>query len=284
MAMTLKVALPVWPKAGSIIKALKKANEYGFDYVEVSLDYPWPERLSKAIEEIKDAKAKYGVEVAIHAPWRDVALASPRPMLREAALKLYEQCLEFASKLSAIYFNLHIMSREAWSIEGVREEMEEAALASINYIAEKARGYSIEITVENNPEPLFGTPNTLSRIIEGCGVKLCLDVGHAACSKWIVEHRGLDEFREDLSLEGWIKRFKGKVLVGHLHDYDVEGESFYDHLMPGEGSANVKENLRLLKEAGCRMLVLEVHWASKRKPAKFKDLRKALEIVKVWLR
>ncbi|RLF12542.1 MAG: hypothetical protein DRJ98_00155 [Thermoprotei archaeon] len=276
------IALPVWPRAGSVVKAINKANEYGFDYVEISLDYPWPEKLrGKTLEEIKEAKAKYGVELAIHAPWRDVSLASPRPILREAALKLFDECLEFASKLSPLYFNLHVASREAWTIEGVRKALEEAAVRSIKHIAEKARQLGIEITVENNPDPLFGVPSMLKPMVEIEGVKLCLDVGHVAYARWTVEHRGMDLFKEEaVDLEEWVKTFKGKVLVGHLHDYAAEDHSFQDHLLPGTGSADVKKDLSLLKEAGCSMILLEVHWAGKRKPAKFKDLARALNIIK----
>ena len=275
------IALPVWPKAGSVVKALERANEYGFDYVEVSLDYPWPERLKgRALEEVKEARAKYGVAVAIHAPWRDVALASPRPQLREASLKLFEECLGFASSVEALYFNVHVATREAWAIKGVKERIEEAALDSVKRLAGRARELGVELTVENNPEPLFGVPSMLKPLLSVEGVKLCLDVGHVAYANWLVQQRGVEAFKHEVAeLEGWVKAFKEKVLVGHLHDYVAEDKEFQDHLMPGAGGADVERDLKLLLEAGCRMLLLEVHWASRKKPAKFEDLRRALKAV-----
>lgn len=279
--MRLLVALPVWPKARSLVKALEKANEYGFDYVEASLDYPWPEELrGHTLKKIKEAKEVFGLKLAIHAPWRDVALASPRQCLREGALKLFEECLEFSAEVEALYFNFHVTTREAWTIEGVKEKVEEAALASIERLAVKARELGIRLTVENNPEPLFGVPSMLKPLLEVDGVELCLDVGHVAYTNWIIENRGLETFKEEAaSLEEWTRDFRGRVLVGHLHDYVATKESFQDHLLLGAGEANVKDDLGLLMKAGCRMVLLEVHWASKNKPAKFNDLQRALKTV-----
>jgi len=81
------------------------------------------------------------------------------------------------------------------------------------------------------------------------------------------------------ALAGRVKAFKEKVLVGHLHDYVAEDKEFQDHLMPRAGEADVERDLKLLLEAGCKMLLLEVHWASRKKPAKFEDLRRALKAV-----
>ncbi|MCX8204167.1 MAG: sugar phosphate isomerase/epimerase [Candidatus Nezhaarchaeota archaeon] len=274
------VALPVWPKAKSIVKALEKANEYGFDYVEASLDYPWPEELrGAAMKRIKEAKEMFGLKIAIHAPWRDIALASPRQYLREAALRLFEECLKFSAEIEAMYFNIHVATHEAWSIEEVRRKVEEAALASVKQLAAKAREVGIRLTIENNPEPLFGVPSMLKPLLEIEGVKLCLDVGHVAYANWVIERRGLEALREETSLEEWVKAFRGKVLVGHLHDYIVGESEFQDHLLLGAGEADVKENLELLLRAGCEMLLLEVHWASRNRAAKFNDLQRALKAV-----
>ncbi|MEM4699824.1 MAG: sugar phosphate isomerase/epimerase family protein [Candidatus Nezhaarchaeales archaeon] len=275
------VALPVWPKVKSLAKALEKANEYGFDYVEASLDYPWPEELrGTALRKIKEAKEMFGVKLAIHAPWRDVALASPRQCLREGALRLFEECLEFSAKVEALYFNVHVTTHEAWTIEGVRREIEGAALASISHLAAKAREAGVRLTIENNPEPLFGVPGMLKPLVEVDGVRLCLDVGHVAYTNWIIEGRGLKAFEGEVaSLEEWIESFKGKVLVGHVHDYIANERSFQDHLLPGAGGADVGKDLELLMRGGCEMVVLEVHWASRSKPAKFSDLQRALKAV-----
>lgn len=275
------VALPVWPKAKSLAKALEKANEYGFDYVEASLDYPWPEELrGAALRKIKEAKEVFGVKLAIHAPWRDVALASPRQCLREGALRLFQECLEFSAKVEALYFNVHVTTREAWTIEEVRRGVEEAALASIEYLAAKAREVGVGLTIENNPEPLFGVPSMLKPLVEIDGVKLCLDVGHVAYTNWIIESRGLKAFGEEAAgLEEWIRGFKGRVLVGHLHDYIANEHGFQDHLLPGAGGADVARDLELLLGAGCEMVLLEVHWASRSRPAKFSDLQRALKAV-----
>jgi sugar phosphate isomerase/epimerase len=275
------VALPVWPKAGSLVKALDKANEYGFDYVELSLDYPWPERLrGRVLEEVEEARDRYGLKLAVHAPWRDVALASPRLALREASLSVLEDCLSFASSVEALYFNLHVLTREAWNIEGVREEAERAALTAVKRLAAKARGLGVELTVENNPEPMFGVPTMIKPLLEVEGVELCLDVGHVAYANWLVEHRGMEPFKKEVAdLEGWVESFRGRALVGHLHDYLAEEREFQDHLMPGAGGSDVERQLKLLMEAGCRMLLLEVHWAGKGKPAKFADLGRALKVV-----
>lgn len=279
------IALPVWPRARPLVKALERANEYGFDYVEVSLDYPWPEELrSRELREIKEAEERLGVKLAIHAPWRDIALASPRQALREASLKVLEQCLQFSTEVEALYFNVHVSTREAWTIREVKQRAVEAALESIKQLALKANELGVELTVENNPEPSFGVPSTLKPLVEVDGVKLCLDVGHVAYANWLIERRGMGELKERAaSLEEWVEAFKGRVLVGHLHDYLAEGNEFQDHLLPGEGGADVKGDLELLLRAGCEMMLLEVHWASKGKPAKFNDLRRALKTVTAYI-
>jgi len=280
------IALPVWPKAGLLTKAMEKANEYGFDYVEVSLDYPWPEELKgRVLSEIKESKERLGVDLAIHAPWRDIALASPRNYLREASLKVLEDCLRFSAEVEALYFNAHVATREAWAIEAVRQRALEAALESVKQLALRARELGVELTIENNPEPSFGVPSALKPLLEVEGVRLCLDVGHVAYANWVIEHRKAGELRERAaSLDEWVEAFKGRVLVGHLHDYSAEDDTFQDHLLPGEGKADVKGSLELLLKSGCEMLLLEVHWASKGKPAKFSDLHRALKAVAPYIK
>lgn len=284
--MKTLIALPTWPKAGSVAKAIEKANEYGFDYVEVSLDYPWPEGLvGKTLEEVREAKAKYGISLAFHAPWRDVALASPRQILRESSLKLYEICLEFAHKLEALYFNFHIFSKEAWSIPGVREKLEESAFSSVRKLSLKAGSLGLKIAIENNPEPLFGIPRMLKPFVEGDVVKLCLDSGHVAYTRWYVSQRDSDEFKEEAAdLEEWVRIFKNKILVGHIHDYVVQNGKFRDHLFLGRGSSDLRKEIALLKESRCNMMLLEIHWLDLEKPAGIDDLGRALNFIKPWIK
>ena len=89
---SIRIGLPVWPHTERLEKSLAAAWAAGASYVEVSLDYPWIYGLrNEEAKALRRAVREWGFEVGIHAPWRDVSLASPIKEVWEASL-----CLDVA--------------------------------------------------------------------------------------------------------------------------------------------------------------------------------------------
>jgi len=282
----LKVALPIWPGGGSIVEGIERANKLGYDYVEASLDYPWPEALSEGdVERILEAKAKYGIDVAFHGPWRDIGLASPRTPLRMAALEVYKACFNFVKRFKPLYFCFHVHSREALNVKGVVEDMLRSAREAAFKLIEEAERLGIRLALENNPDVFLGVPSMVKDLLGVRGLSLCLDIGHTLGAKWLINKRNIAKYKEEaLELEDWTRLFADKILVCHLNDCIVDQEGFTDHIALGRGIVNLEKALRLIGSTPCEYLLIEVHWRKKWKSAAIEDFREGLEIVRRYLK
>ena len=152
------LGLPLWYGSGRLIDLIQVVHERGFDYVEISLDYPWPEAIDEfEMEELVKSIRGYGIEVGIHGPWRDISLGSPRDVIRRAALKVYRRCVKFASRLESHYFNFHVFTKEATEYEEVYKAAYAATRRSVKEICRMCKEANIIPTLENNPTDFLGS-------------------------------------------------------------------------------------------------------------------------------
>lgn len=254
---TVKIGVPVWYGDGTLKQGVEKAVCLGFDYVEISLDYPWPDSLSK--QELRQAikiAREGGLEFAFHAPFAGIGLAHPRQEVQGAALKVMEKCMKFAHHFKPVYFNFHMCTEPPVTLEF--EEVANAVLVraveSVLILEDRARKYGMQLTLENIPGTLFGLSSQMTFLMHG-NVKLCLDVGHVAKLHEELEALGA----KDLGVFSWMKKFSKKIHVCHLHDCNHET----DHLALGRGKLNISRILKAIRKTSAKYILLETFWNSK---------------------
>ena len=274
--------MPVWYGDGSITAGVKRAAALGFDYVEISLDHPWPESIrdSEVRSVLKIASSPKGIRFAFHAPLAGLGLAHPRPQLRNASVSVMKSCIDFACKFKPrlLYFNIHISTETSVTLElgTVVEDILEAVIKSRDELTAYGRRKGVMVVFENTQEAVFGMPSQVN-LATGKGASFCFDIGHAAIMNAELEGAGLPA--PDIS--DWIDVFKNRIKVCHLHDFNAKVGM--DHLPPGEGGIDLRKALRLLRDkTKARYVLLEVFRHKTMKPASSSDLMKCLELVKKW--
>ena len=273
----------VWYGERPLEKVFKSVQKLGFDYIELSIDYPWPERISeKDFKLIKNLKKDFGLEVAIHAPWVGLCLAHPQKEVFNASLKIVKKALLFSKKLDPLYFNFHLLApfHGTFKLKPITKEVLRRGVESASLISKLAKKIGIEACLENNPEIFFGSPKQIEMVLkEVKDLKFTLDVGHAVVAKHEIRRKKNPFKKERLSLDHWFSRFKDKIFTIHLSDVLIKGEKVKDHFPIGLGNLNFKKIAKLIKRTKCENLVLEIFRKEKGKVTQ-KDLKNSLEKVR----
>lgn len=255
---------------------LSKISKLGFDYLEVSLTYPWPFKLSHSeLNLFKNIKKKFGLDLAFHSPWGGVQIFHPQEKISKASFEIIEDCLKFSEKFEGNYFNLH-QTIDVPNYFFVKEEIEKK---KVKVSLEIARKFKIPITFENTPKISLGTPNQFEFIKKSKKLFFTFDVGHVFMAKKEIESSRIEELkREDLSIENWFRKFKKKILVVHLHDYILEEKSL-DHLVLGQGKLKLEEIFEKIRKTSCKFILLEIFYSLRGK-IKNEEIKRSLELVR----
>lgn len=269
----VNLGLPWWIGAGEPASGIELAAEVGYDFVEISLDAPWPEELD--LLALADLGDDLGVGIGMHGPWRTQALAHPREPLARASREIAQDCLTAARTAGADYIVFHVDARGFLSFprEDVVERGVQTAHASLRALSRSA-GEDLEILVENTSPPL-GTPEQVARFLDPIpGVNFCLDPGHAA----ILAHASEDAHAWDP--DDWQQAVGDRWRLTHLMDFLETDGRIRDHLLPGVGEADLGAILGAASNAGCSRVLLEAFYAdAKGTPVHEEDWRRAREHV-----
>lgn len=248
----MQLGLPWWIGKGEPELGLELAADTGYDFVEVSLDAPWPEELD--LLGLADQADDAGLELGMHAPWRTQALAHPREELAQAAREVAQACLTAARTAEAAYIVFHVDARgfHRFPREDVVDRGLERAHASLRALSRSA-GDEVDVLVENTTSPM-GTPEELASFLDPLPeVGFCLDPGHAA----IQAHR--EERAWDF--EAWRRALADPWRLTHLMDLVETETGVRDHLLPGAGEADLAAILDLAREAGANRTLVEAFYA-----------------------
>lgn len=235
----------------------------GFEYFEIALDFPFPEKN----EELKEVIKESGINPAFHAPL-DILLASPREEIFKASMKVLEKCLKFVEKFETLYFNFHASHlTSTFLFPEICEIGIKNLEKAINFAVKIGKNAGFEVCLENNT--LFG-----EELIVG-DVKITLDLGHFAieAKRW-----GKDYIRE---LIDFCNKYANRILVMHVHDFSFA--SMCDHLPLGKGEIDFKTLKYLLKEKVIpKYVLLEIFWKDTENKvfASSFDLKKSFELLK----
>lgn len=199
----------VWYGDFPLNRKLELLREVGYEYVELSLDYPFPDELNS--RELEDLLSSYEMNISFHSPL-DVFVAQPRDEIFEASLKIVERCLDFASKFETLYYNFHITyfspTRE---FDKVKKKILENGRKACEFILSKSEEYGFHACLEydRNFDEKF--------LVDG--LRICLDIGHFALA---------NKKNFEKELRKFVAEFGSRILVCHVHD--CEPEKRVDHI------------------------------------------------------
>ena len=247
------IGCSIWYGHKPLRAAFEKLTELGFEYFEVALDYPLPDHF-----EADD------VRLAFHAPL-DILLASPRREMFEASMKVLEKCLKFAAKFEPLYFNIHMFHfTPTFVFEDVRESCIESARKACEFAVRFGDENGFAICIEN--DKFFVEDFVCDEAF------ITLDIGHFAVN---AAHNGKDYVEE---LQKFAKKHEKRILVLHIHDFDLQNYS--DHIPLGKGDLDFSLLRDLMKIPKFRLV--EVFWkdSSRKDAADITMLKRCLDIVR----
>jgi len=222
----------------SLVKNLRKVD---VSYVEI-LDEGLHRLNAKRLEAIREVAKEKSFELTLHAPFVDMNIASPNPVLRRTILKQLEKSIRYASRLDCRLLVFHPGKRTGISefYPGLDWKLN---LESMCHLLDVAKRYGVEISVENIPEPfpfLLKSVEDFSRFFAELGedLGLTLDVGHAN-----INHQTND----------FMSKFRSRII--HVHASDNEGTSD-THRGIGQGTVEWRSVADSLKRTKYNRIIM----------------------------
>jgi len=222
---------------------LKQLTEFDVRSVEL-VDEGLHALNQKRVTALRKIALDNGLEFTVHAPFADINIASPNPVLRRVMLKRLEKSLGYAHELRCKQWVFH----SGWK-SGVSEFYPnldwQINLRSVKALIAVARKLSVDIAVENTPEPFSFLVKRMkdvalfySELGADADVGMVFDVGHANTTKEIF---------------GFIDKFADRIV--HIHVSDNEGK--YDsHRGIGYGKIDWKAVAKALKRINYKGVIM----------------------------
>lgn len=222
---------------------LKRLHEIDVDTVEI-FDEGLHSLNSRRVEALRKVITSRGLEITVHAPFADINIASPVPLLRRVFLKRLEKSISYARQLDCPLWVFHpgIKTGIGYFYPGLEWQMN---LDSARKLLRISKKQGVQIAVENLPEPLpflMKSVEDFSLFYNDLGedIGMALDVGHANLNKQI---------------QSFINHFSKKIV--HMHVSDNDG-NFDRHLGIGHGNIDWTDFSKATKGIGySNILMLE---------------------------
>ncbi len=185
-----------------------------------------------------DATSSYDMRFSAHAPMSDVNIGSLNENIRQAAVTELVRGMEAADRMGMDTYTFH---PGFWSPLGLlaKERVYEAIRSSLRSIDRASDGLAIRPAMENMPDLPFAIckrPDELFYLLEGTGIGVCFDVGHANVSG------NLDRFLEHSE----------RYTNVHVHDNNGDRDA---HLPIGDGEIDFNRVLEGLKGYKGKMVI-----------------------------
>ncbi len=231
----MKIGLSTWSLLGTDVSAAVRATgDAGFDFVELWGEVPhaYPESVDR--KRLRDALSTYRMELTMHAPFTDLNPASPFQPVKGAIERTLQDFVKFGESIGASIVTVHPGSVHS---ESIIPRSAESSIETLKRMVQAAGG-RVVINVENQTKsrskyhfPLASTLESLQFILnEVDELGFTLDTGHAHVNG-----------QNPLTLA---ERAGPKMTEVHLSDNAGQSD---DHLIPGEGTAPLKEFMDAVK-------------------------------------
>jgi sugar phosphate isomerase/epimerase len=180
----------------------------------------------------------YDLEFSAHAPMSDINIGSLNPRMQEASMNEITACLEGCRRLDMDVCTVHPPFLTPIGFV-CRDKVLEVAKVSLRRLDRLSQELGVKVGLENMPRGMFSmgtTPETLLEMVEGTGLGICLDVGHANTMGLLSEFMAL------------------KPRLVNLHVHDNKG-SFDEHLPIGDGTVDFGMVVGTLADYGGRFVI-----------------------------
>ncbi len=254
----IDIGIPIW--MGNIGEDLatgfENLRKHGVNMIELSIDYPWPFKEYQKLEQVIQLARQNNMHINIHAPWRDIILASPYEEIGEASINVILKSITNLLDKVHSYIVVHPLTMQRLDISDNRREAIQRFRQNIDLLAKKLNDrHEVVVVVENLAGGIGAEPGDLASALDGLDhVGLCLDIGHLA-SRY---KRFLTNYYEDFYtyLKDVVESISGiDVPVIHIHDVDEHGR---EHLLIGEGFIDFKRVFKTISGLRPRNIVFEV--------------------------
>jgi sugar phosphate isomerase/epimerase len=198
------------------------------------------DRLELIKDDVRYGRDSLGMRFQVHAPLSDVNIGSVHEPMRIAAINEIKQAIMMCRQLEIPLVTIHpgfvqgiAFLNKAKALEKTKESVKE--------IAAYAAGQSVTVAVENLPANINATctqADELLEAIEGSGLGICFDMGHANTA---------GQMDELLKL---VDRFKNV----HLHN---NGGQWDQHNRVDDGSADLSKVVSVLKKSYRGNIIIE---------------------------
>jgi sugar phosphate isomerase/epimerase len=185
--------------------------------------------LSKIRGYLREYLGSHQVELRVHAPLSDINIASFSDRVREASLSDVLETIRMAGGLGAKCVTVHpglVSPSSSLDQDRVRALVRESLLK----VSKASEEHGVPVAIENMPRIrwlIFRDPDELLKVIEGTGLGICFDAGHANTSG---------------NVDAWLELAPRFINV-HLHDNRGERD---EHLVLGEGTVPFDKILKAL--------------------------------------
>jgi len=252
---------------------------HGFEMVELfatrtHFDYHNP----AAVADLQQWLADAGVTLrSVHAPTAErfvggvwggsMSIASVDPDLRARAMREAEQALYIARRIPIAVLVTHvgIPRMQPRDADVGAQDVRAAARRSVEELQRAAGPLGVRIAVEVIPNELSRAGSLVHFVeedLDGLGVGICLDFGHAHIDGDVVDA---------------VETVSEHVIATHLHD---NGGRADDHLMPMDGTIDWAAALTAVQKIGYDgplMFEVGAHGPSKDSLARLKKAREKME-------
>ena len=164
-----------------------------------------------------------------------INIASANPYARQRSVEYYVKCLTFANELESPTVQFFA----GWPcLDEPFEDVWKRSAESLAYLADIARGYGVNLTIEA-ADPLVTVLRDTSYI-----VRMLREVNHPNL------HGMLDLYCLGMcneTIEQALENLKGEIY--HIHFSDAQYEGLSAHVIPGTGVLDMDHILTLLDEA-----------------------------------
>lgn len=227
----------------SFSSMLTYLTQFDLNHIEL-VDESQHALTQKRVNILKKISHEHGLEFTVHAPFADINIASPNPVLRRVMLKRLEKSLIYTHQLGSRLWTFH----SGWK-SGVSEFYPnldwQLNLRSVRALLTFAKKLDVDIAIENTPEPFHFLVKRMedfalfySELGSDVDLVMTLDVAHANTAQQV---------------SGFIDKFSNRI--AHVHISDNEGK--YDsHKGIGYGVINWKDVATALKSINYRGTVV----------------------------
>ncbi len=257
-------------------KYLQQSLEAGFDYVELSLDFPLPlkeDLLKRAVDEAREM----GLDVAFHAPWRGLDLATPWEEVREGVVKVIKKAIDLSSKYKAKYLVFHLTTSEKLE-DDVKGKVFEAGKKSVMEISKYAKEKRVDVALENTPR--LGQPDYFATLHSLTDIEFCFDLGHAVTTFKGRHKLKLNDVNVDEVLEVWRDAIGDRVRCLHVHGVEQEKGKTKSHQMLIYPITK-RVAAKAIALMGAEDVTLEIYY-NKGKEVEPKELAKEIREIRSW--